>query len=157
MHVSKEEVKEKQEVIASMPEVNGEEEDEYDRAEKFAKTELYKEKCFIYQQAIFQIDLSLTSFVSFAPPILEETKQETLLVHGLDQQYQTKIEENHGIDANYVTPVKSEVQDKSAIKKRVSICLENIGEIHNDNDAQQDELLAVEPSEPRVSLSLVIK
>ncbi len=48
MQVSKEEVKEKQEVISSMPEVNEEEEDEYDRAEKFAKTELYKEKCFIY-------------------------------------------------------------------------------------------------------------
>ncbi len=69
MQVSKEEVKQKQEVIANMPEVIEEEEDEYDRAEKFAKTELYKEKCFIYQQAIFQIDLSLTSFVSFAPPI----------------------------------------------------------------------------------------
>ena len=53
MQISKEEVKEKQEVIASMPEVIEEEEDEYDRAEKFAKTELYKEKCFIYQQAIF--------------------------------------------------------------------------------------------------------
>jgi hypothetical protein len=44
-----------------------------------------------------------------------------------------------------VTPVKSEDKNKSAIKKRVSICL--------DNDAQHDELLAVDSSEPRVSLS----
>jgi hypothetical protein len=59
----------KQEAIASMPDVIEEEEDEYDRAEKFAKTDLYKDKCIIYQQAIFSIDLSLTSFVSFAAPI----------------------------------------------------------------------------------------
>jgi len=31
-----------------MQEVIEEEEDEYDRAEKFAKTDLYKEKCIIY-------------------------------------------------------------------------------------------------------------
>ena len=64
-----EEVKEKQEGIGNIPEVIEEEEDEYDRAEKFAKTDLYKEKCVVYQQAIFSIDLSLTSFVSFDPPI----------------------------------------------------------------------------------------
>jgi hypothetical protein len=43
----------KKEAIASMPDVIEEEEDEYDRAEKFAKTDLYKDKCIIYQQAIF--------------------------------------------------------------------------------------------------------
>jgi hypothetical protein len=51
--ISKEEVKEKQEAIPSMPDTIEEEEDEYDRAEKFAKTDLYKEKCIIFQQAIF--------------------------------------------------------------------------------------------------------
>ena len=121
-----------------MPEVIEEEEDEYDRAEKFAKTELYKEKCFIYQQAIFQIDLSLTSFVSFAPPIQEETKQENLQVNGFDQQYQNIIEENIAVDVNYVTPIKSEDKDKTAIKKRVSICLDNLGDSNNGNDAQHD-------------------
>jgi hypothetical protein len=50
-----------------------------------------------------------------------------------------------------VTPVKSEDKNKSAIKKRVSICLDNLPD--NGNDAQHDELLAVESSEPRVSLS----
>ncbi len=69
-----------------MPDTIEEEEDEYDRAEKFAKTELYKEKCAIYQQAIFQIDLSLTSFVSFASPVIEEVKQEPLLVVSEDQE-----------------------------------------------------------------------
>lgn len=137
MQISKEEVKEKQEAaIPSMQEVIEEEEDEYDRAEKFAKTDLYKEKCNIYQQAIFQIDLSLTSFVSFAPPIQEETKQETLQFHEFDQQNQDTIENYQALDVNYVTPVKSEDKDKSAIKKRVSICLENLGQIHNGNDAQ---------------------
>ena len=53
MLISKEEVKEKQEAIPSMPDTIEEEEDEYDRAEKFAKTDLYKEKCIMFQQAIF--------------------------------------------------------------------------------------------------------
>ena len=64
---------------------------------------------------------------------------------------------NDGIDENYVTPVKSEDKNKSAIKKRVSICLENLHGIHNGNDEQEGELLAVEHSEPRVSLSFVIE
>ena len=61
------------------------------------------------------------------------------------------------IQQNYVTPVKSEDKNISAIKKRVSICLENLNETHIDNEAPPDELLAVEPSEPRVSLSLFIE
>lgn len=87
IQTNKEEAKQKQELIRNVvPDTIEEEEDEYELAEKFAKTELYKEKCIIYHQAIFQIDLSLTSFVSFAPPIIEEAKQESLLVVTEDKE-----------------------------------------------------------------------
>ena len=55
-----------------------EEEDEYDRAEKFAKTELYQERCLIFQQALMSVDLSFTSFVNFHPPRKEEVKKESV-------------------------------------------------------------------------------
>jgi hypothetical protein len=53
-----------------------EEEDEFDRAEKFAKTELYQERCKLFQEALFSIDLSLNSFVNFnsVPAAEEESK-----------------------------------------------------------------------------------
>ncbi len=56
-----------------------------------------------------------------------------------------------------MTPVKSEDQNKSAIKKRVSICLDNLPESRLIKDAAADELLAVDSSEPRVSLSLAFE
>jgi hypothetical protein len=47
--------------------------------------------------------------------------------------------------------MKSEDQNKSAIKKRVSICLDNLSP-HKQNEVLViDELLTI-PSEPRVSL-----
>ncbi len=56
-----------------------------------------------------------------------------------------------------MTPVKSEDQNKSAIKKRVSICLENLPESRLNKDVAADELLLVDSSEPRVSLSLAFE
>lgn len=44
-----------------------EEEDDIDRAEKFAKTDLYRERCDIFREALFSIDLALDSFVAFCP------------------------------------------------------------------------------------------
>lgn len=45
-----------------------EEEDDIDRAEKFAKTDLYRERCDLYRDALFSINLALDSFVAFCPP-----------------------------------------------------------------------------------------
>ena len=51
-----------------------EEEDEYDRAEKFAKTDAYRQRCIMFSEAMMNVDLDLSSFVSFSvfPPATED-------------------------------------------------------------------------------------
>jgi len=42
---------------------NEEEDDDYARDERFAKTELYQERCVIFFEALAQVNLALDSFV----------------------------------------------------------------------------------------------
>ena len=44
-----------------------EEEDIFTKAEKFAKTQAYKDRCLIFREALFNVDLGFNKFVEFEP------------------------------------------------------------------------------------------
>ncbi|TNV86092.1 hypothetical protein FGO68_gene3480 [Halteria grandinella] len=117
--------------VPDTPEINAqlvptEEDDDYARDERFAKTELYQERCVIFFEALAQVNLALDSFAQFSNPTPQNLDMTDSNINDETAAEDAKVADVSRIDNEIgERQFESPMCKSDASKKRVSICLDH--------------------------------